>query len=231
MSESVLKDKEFYRTGPARFRIHEDVHLFSPWLGYGEFGEMFRKSKSYNLYKTYFIHCALKQALNCSDFSYEVWECGVYKGETARFLAAYAERSERKLRLFDTYTGMPKVDATRDTDLEGMFADTSVEQVRQSLAFLNADVSFEQGLIPDTFTGHDDKKIAFAHIDLDIYWPIREACEFIYPKLPVGGGMVFDDYGWHNCPGAREAVDEFFSRKKETIVVLPTGQAYVTKIG
>ncbi len=231
MTEFVLKDKEFYRTGPDRFRIHEDVPLFSPWLGYGEFGDMFKLSRSYNFYKTYFIHCVLKQALQCSDTGFEIWECGVYKGETARFLAAYAARSQRKLRLFDTFSGMPKVDAKRDTNLEGMFADTSVDQVSQSLAFLEADVAFEKGLIPDTFNGHDDKRIAFAHIDLDIYWPIRSACEFIYPKLPVGGGLVFDDYGWHNCPGAREAVDEYFAEKKETIVVLPTGQAIVTKVG
>lgn len=37
--------------------------------------------------------------------------------------------------------------------------------------------------------------------------------------------MVFDDYGFPTCPGARKAVDEFFADKRETPIVLPTGQA------
>jgi O-methyltransferase len=37
--------------------------------------------------------------------------------------------------------------------------------------------------------------------------------------------MVFDDYGFPTCPGARKAVDEFFANKPETPIVLDTGQA------
>jgi O-methyltransferase len=42
--------------------------------------------------------------------------------------------------------------------------------------------------------------------------------------------MVFDDYGFLTCPGAKKAVDEFFSDKREYPCYLPTGQAIVTKL-
>lgn len=43
--------------------------------------------------------------------------------------------------------------------------------------------------------------------------------------------MLFDDYGFPTCPGARQAVDEFFDDKPETPLVLPTKQAIVNKSG
>ncbi len=39
--------------------------------------------------------------------------------------------------------------------------------------------------------------------------------------------MVFDDYGFESCPGAKQAVDEFFADKNERPWYLPTGQCVV----
>lgn len=46
----------------------------------------------------------------------------------------------------------------------------------------------------------------------------------------LGGVMVFDDYGFPSCPGAKKAVDEFFKSKIETPIYLPTGQCLVFKV-
>ena len=42
--------------------------------------------------------------------------------------------------------------------------------------------------------------------------------------------LVFDDYGFPSCPGARAAVDDFFRSKPEVPLVLPTGQAVIIKL-
>jgi O-methyltransferase len=42
--------------------------------------------------------------------------------------------------------------------------------------------------------------------------------------------MLFDDYGFWSCPGARQAVDEFFADKPEAPFALPTGQALVARL-
>ncbi len=41
--------------------------------------------------------------------------------------------------------------------------------------------------------------------------------------------MLFDDYSFPTCPGARKAVDEFFSDKPEVPFDLPTGQCLVVR--
>jgi O-methyltransferase len=39
--------------------------------------------------------------------------------------------------------------------------------------------------------------------------------------------MLFDDYGFDSCPGARKAVDEFFANKPEKPFYLPSEQRFV----
>ena len=86
-----------------------------------------------------------------------------------------------------------------------------------------------KGFIPDTFAGLNSEKIAFVHIDLDVYKSILDSLQFIWPRLSLGGIIVFDDYGFATCPGARVAVDEFFYTKKCHPLCLSTGQALVFK--
>jgi len=62
-----------------------------------------------------------------------------------------------------------------------------------------------------------DETFCFAHIDCDAYKPHLECLEYIYPNLTKGGCIVFDDYGSKAWPGAKKAVDEFFSDKVEDI--------------
>ena len=141
----------------------------------------------------------------------------------AEFLVAYADPG-LKLHLFDTFSGMPETDEKLDIVRKGDFSDTSLEEVRRAVGNPNR-VEFHPGWIPDTFRDMSDAQVAFAHVDVDIYRSILDCCEFIYPRLKTGGVMVFDDYGFPTCPGARKAVDEFFADKPETPIVLQTGQA------
>lgn len=43
------------------------------------------------------------------------------------------------------------------------------------------------------------------------------------------GIMVFDDYGFHTCPGAKKAVDGFFRDKRDVGLYLLTGQYIVIR--
>jgi len=160
----------------------------------------------------------------------EIWEAGVYQGGTALLFheVLKANDATTKLRLFDTFQGMPETDKDIDKHNTGDFADTDVEAVKSVVG--EADyIDFRKGFVPDTFAGLEDKTVAMAHIDLDIYPAILAACEFIYPRMASGGFMLFDDYGFHSCPGARKAVDEFFADKPEIHLPLPTGQCLVVK--
>jgi O-methyltransferase len=86
-------------------------------------------------------------------------------------------------------------------------------------------------LIPDTFGESGDLRFAFSHVDVDIHKSVLDCCRFLYPRTAMGGVIVFDDYGFPSCPGARQAVDEFFADKPEYPLVLRSGQAIVFRAG
>lgn len=155
-------------------------------------------------------------------------EIGVYRGGTARLIATTRRPRERRLHLFDTFAGMPETDPTKDVHTKGNFSDTSLAGVQRLLAGVS-DVVFHPGLFPDTAAGLENERFAFVHVDVDIYSSVRDCCRFFYPRLVTGGVMVFDDYGFRSCPGAKDAVDEFFAATPEKACGLSTGQALVVK--
>ena len=145
-------------------------------------------------------------------------ELGVYKGGSAA-LAALVLRAAgltRPLHLCDTFEGMPK---TLDWEFhkEFDFADTSLESVSARLAKLDPQFPFHfhRGLFSETLPHLAALRFCFAHVDADLYESVRQACEFVYPRMEKGGFIIFDDYGASTCPGAKKAVDEFFADKLE----------------
>lgn len=111
----------------------------------------------------------------------------------------------------------------------GDLGTTSVEDVRRLLSPFPF-VELHVGFVPDTFQGLAVDRIAWAHVDLDIYQSVLDAIDFIYPRLSPGGYLMFDDYAFPSCAGARRAVDEAFRDRPEVPLCLPTGQALVVKL-
>jgi len=219
-----IPDGEYYRP------------LFNPWHGegYGEFAKYYQYAKEVSVVSPDRCYMLYALALQTSNLDGQWYECGVYKGGTASMLAnLLIEKTgnlSTELHLFDTFEGMPETDPEKDLHEQGDFNDTSLEMVSEQVHRHLIDKSrihFHKGFIPETFASLEDHKIAFAHIDVDIYKSIIDSCEFVYPRMQPGGIMIFDDYGFGSCPGARSSVDEFFSDKPEQVIVLPTGQAFV----
>src|SRR5262245_44216550 len=204
--QETIPDRDFYRPSE-----HGDW-LFSPWQapgevrGYGEFHEYLLSAlnacTAIGPERLYTLFTLARQSLHLpGDFI----EAGVWRGGTAvMFAKLIREHSphNRRLHLFDTFTGIPPTHEPDTYYKGGEFADTSLEAVRAKLSHAEF-VRFHAGRIPDTFAGCEELRFAFAHIDLDVYQSIHDACEFVYPRLVVGGVMVFDDYAWSTCPGAR----------------------------
>ncbi len=153
-------------------------------------------------------------------------EVGVYKGGSAHLIASTLP--DKKVYLFDTFTGMP---FQGETDLHqvGEFADTSLVSVLLALTGLN-NVVLLPGIFPDE-TGHVValQSFCFVHLDADQYRSTADALRFFYPRLEPGGFIVFDDYGWRNCPGVKTAVDEFFAERNEKVISKAAHQAYISK--
>lgn len=156
----------------------------------------------------------------------EAAEVGVYKGGTAKLLAL--SLPHKTLHLFDTFAGMPATSAEFDKHRIGDFSDTSLDVVQERLKDCH-NVRFYAGLFPATSGPVEGAKFSLVHVDADIYDSVRACCEFFYPRLEKDAVMLFDDYGFPTCPGARKAVDEFFSDKPEMPFYLPTGQCWIVR--
>ncbi|MGH7724065.1 MAG: TylF/MycF/NovP-related O-methyltransferase [Candidatus Eiseniibacteriota bacterium] len=208
--------------------------LFSPWLGYGAFGPLLEHVRPRTLVSADRIFVLYSLARQAIALGGEIWECGVYRGGSAGLLAETIAASCKpgttpgtpRLRLFDSFAGMKETDAKRDLHQPGDFSDTSLESVRAFVGHSEF-VSIHPGWIPDTFAGLEESRIALAHVDVDLYRSVLDSARFILPRMLAGGFVLFDDYGFPSCPGARQAVDEFFADRPERPLVLPTGQALV----
>lgn len=210
-----IKDAELY--GP----------LFHPWQSL-EWRTILHDDpqSAVSLDRKYLLYNLLADTLPRS--SGEIAECGVYRGGTAIILAELAQQSGRTVHLFDTFGGMPKTNPELDLHKEGDFSGTSLEDVRAYLAGVE-NVRFHPGIVPQTLQAVKEERFCFVHVDLDIYDAIKSATEFFYERLESGGVIVFDDYGWPSCPGARAAVDEFFAGKPEILLTLGSGQCVVRR--
>jgi O-methyltransferase len=220
-----------------------DVHrrtptpLVSPWINNESFRTHFDAIESLTLISADRCYVLYTLALQASCLHGHWYECGVYKGGSAILLSNLISENRRheqtELHLFDTFEGMPEPNPSKDLHRQGDFSDASVDTVVATLRSLtpNPDiVHFHKGFIPDTFSSVGSHSIAFAHVDVDLYQSVMSCCNFIYPRLQAGGFMIFDDYGFPTCPGAQQAVDEFFEDKPEVPLVLTTGQALVFKL-
>ncbi|HLJ86867.1 MAG TPA: TylF/MycF/NovP-related O-methyltransferase [Candidatus Angelobacter sp.] len=203
--------------------------FFSPWRS-TTWEQRLRTKDSRSLVPPeakYTLHVLAEDAIRRCEG--QLAECGVYKGGTAYLLADLARSAGRRLSLFDTFSGMPETDSNKDLHREGDFADVTLQDVRTYLAGFD-NIDFYPGFVPDTLEPVSGHKFCFVHIDLDIYAAILSATSFFYDRIPSGGVLLYDDYGYASCPGARAAVDEFFNEKPEVPMTLSTGQCVVRKI-
>jgi radical SAM superfamily enzyme YgiQ (UPF0313 family)/2-polyprenyl-3-methyl-5-hydroxy-6-metoxy-1,4-benzoquinol methylase len=198
------------------------------WDGDTAFNQIM-KTIQYTLVDRVRCYMLYQFALQAARLEGDVAEIGVYKGGTARLLSLALRQSGKTIHLFDTFEGMPSTDPDRDAHHKGDFSDTSLESVKRSLEGCT-NVGFYPGFFPATAPPVAGLRFSLAHIDVDIYRSVLDCCEFFYPRMVQGGIMVFDDYGFESCPGAKAAVDEFFSGKRERPLYLPSGQCAVIKL-
>lgn len=191
----------------------------------------------------------LLRSLNERRVEGDLAELGVYRGLTARLFHQYMP--DRMLHLFDTFEGFSKEDLAAEQQrknftsftggqwktakdevelLGGLFCDTSVEKVLSFIEPRNANIKVNKGKFPASVKPElHNATFAFVHLDADIYEPTLAGLEFFFPRLSAGGVIVVHDY--NTWPGARKAVQDYFSNKSEIPLPMPdkSGSAVIIK--
>ncbi len=76
---------------------------------------------------------------------------------------------------------------------------------RNGISYKELSISLIKGLVQDTMK--IDQPVAFAHIDVDWYEPVKVCFTRVFPNLVVGGSIIVDDY--HYWDGCKKATDEY----------------------
>lgn len=166
-------------------------------------------------------------------------ECGVWRGGSQQAVAyTLLERgvTDRDLHLFDTFAGMPQPTAKdrrydgrpavelleRSDERAKVWAVASLEDVRAGMAetsYPPERVHFHPGRVEETIPAAAPDQVAILRLDTDWYASTLHELEHLYDRVPSGGVLFFDDYGY--WAGAREAVDEFLARTGARLLLAP----------
>jgi len=159
-------------------------------------------------------------------------ELGVYKGNTAALLAGFRRSMGKRTYLFDTFEGFSPRDIRGiDADKPAQFADTSLASVQSLVG--SEGVEYIVGHFPvSTSAIAGELSLCMAHLDCDLYLPMKAGLEYFYSRLAPGGILVIHDYSSLNWHGAERAVDEFLADKMERLVPIPdkSGTAVIRKL-
>lgn len=151
-------------------------------------------------------------------------EVGVYKGGIITKLAKIMKEvcPQYKVYGIDTFSGHPYSD-NHPVHPKGKYADVSKQELDKYIKKLKLDDTIElfQGRVENILKQLKLTEISFAHIDCDLYTPIK-FCANNLPRLMKKHSVIyFDDYNHEHCPGATKAINDVFRPQQLHQVYIP----------
>jgi O-methyltransferase len=182
--------------------------------------------------RKFVLYSISKSIVNISG---DIAECGVYRGESSFLMLKANENTDKRLYGFDSFEGLSKPDRNDKVNNDYTFKWKENDlSISKDIAFNNLN-KFEnrfelyKGWIPSRFNQVEKNRFSIVHIDVDLFQPTLDSIEFFWKRLNIGGVIICDDYGFETCPGARKAMDEFFTKRDMSVIHLTTGQGLVFK--
>ena len=163
----------------------------------------------------------------------DILEVGVWKGGTGVLMAQKValHESDTTVILCDTFSGIVKAGVDDPFFLDGMLlaARWHLEALVKDFDLHNIEIC--EGIFPDQ-TGHliADRRFRLCHIDVDVYQSAQDILEWLWPRMVVGGVIVYDDFGFHGCPGIVKHVEEQKFFLDRLVLYNLNGHALVIKL-
>jgi len=160
----------------------------------------------------------------------DVCEFGVAQGKTSKLIASFLKKNNKKLYLFDSFSGLPKPSA-EDQLKDDIFKLKDIKNyegkmshpVKKVLSELN-DINFEKNnlIINKGYFNKNSimnmefpKKISFAYLDFDFYEPTFDVLYTINDKIVLNGIILVDDYDFFST-GVKTAVDKWIDENNDS---------------
>ncbi|AFG38671.1 TylF/MycF/NovP-related O-methyltransferase [Spirochaeta africana] len=206
---------------PAGYAELRPIADYAPWDTDRSFLTAYNRIKDNTLVDIYRCYSLWQLALQLRHLEGDVLEVGVWRGGTGALLTqALRDDPTCTIYLADTFRGVVKAGPRDDYYKGGEHANTSRETVEQLIAAVGGErVRILEGIFPDeTGTGIDASRLRMCHIDVDVYQSALDVLEWVWPRLAVGGVVVFDDYGFFGCEGVTALGNELLARAQKAPV-------------
>lgn len=206
---------------------------YAPWVQDEDFQKIYSSTRGYTLvdiYRLWELWCLVGETRHLPGILLEI---GVWRGGSAAVMAArLLKEGGASLYLCDTFCGVVKAGPLDSYYHGGEHADTSPEVVRQLLEknVPNARVEILKGVFPEE-TGAQiaDQTFRLVHVDVDVYQSAKDILNFVWPRMPSGGVVVYDDYGFSQCTGIAAHVNEQRGMADRLVLHNLNGHAVVIK--
>jgi O-methyltransferase len=185
--------------------------IYAPWIEDPDFMQIFPKIQTHSMvdrYRCYELWDLVSQSAKLKGALIEI---GVWRGGTGALIGKKAQLCgiSDPVYLCDTFDGVVKASEKDDLYVGGEHSDTSEEIVEKLMKKLGlSNTCILKGIFPDE-TGSKilNQRFRFCHIDVDVYNSARDIVDWIWPRLVIGGILVFDDYGFPTTTGIRDYVN------------------------
>ncbi len=202
---------------------------YRPWTADMAFLRVWERIRSHTLVDQARLYELWELLPQVDHIPGDILEVGVWRGGSGALLGLRS--SGRTLFLADTFTGVAKAGVHDTYYTGGEHADTSLDRVESFLHSLSLrNYELLPGVFPDE-TAHRiaDRTFAFCHIDVDVYESAEDVFHWVWPRIPPGGIVVFDDYGFYGCEGVTALIHELRSRTDGVTVGNLNGHAVIVR--
>lgn len=152
-----------------------------------------------------------------------VVEMGCFNGGSSLYIRALLDllKSDKEFHVYDSWQGVPEPTA-EDEFAPYQFQKGEVASTRENFerTLLDRDLKLpviHSGWFAEIPDAEYPPEVAFAFFDSDLYQPILDSWNKIYPRLSPGGIVLLDDYEMLRTPGVKLACDAFLADKPERI--------------
>ena len=199
----ILRQSELLQIDPEIYhKLVIPYASYSPWETDQPFNVVFELIKEHTLVDIYRCYELWTLVQDLNDLSGDILEVGVWRGGTGAIMCSAVQNSNTKIYLADTFEGVVKASEEDMVYRGGEHSDTSEEIVNELLLKLKLNnYKILKGIFPDDHPQLKLDIIKLCHIDVDTYQSAKEVFDFVWPLVPSGGVVVFDDYGFWTCEG------------------------------
>jgi O-methyltransferase len=206
---------------------------YSPWVADRAFLAAYDRVERHTMVDRYRCYELWQLVAEAQKVGGAVLEVGVRRGGTGCLMGMRMRTlgMADPIYLCDTFRGIVKASPKDPLLKGGEYADTSAEGVRALARELGVDNAVVlEGIFPEE-SAHlvDAARIALCHVDVDVYQSARDVVAWVVDRLPVGGMIVFDDYGFRGARGVAEYVNEVRHEKRWLFVHNLNGHAILVR--